>query len=208
MIFPDLFYLEIMEKQDYLIVGLGNPGDQYSKSRHNIGFLVIDQLAKRWNGCLTQEKWDGLYTSFPFPQAKVFLVKPQTFMNRSGLSVSQFSRFFKIAPIRLLVIHDDLDMDVGRIKLVRGGGAGGHNGIKSITDTIGTKDYYRLKIGIGRPGRGGVHHEYPVEKYVLSSMDENEQELLQSRYKAISIGIQSFLENDPDKAMNLLNCLK
>jgi len=197
-----------MEKQNFLIVGLGNPGDQYAKSRHNIGFLIIDQLAKVWDGTLALEKWDGLYASFSFPQAKVFLVKPQTFMNRSGRSVSQYLRFFKIASTRLLVIHDDLDMDVGRIKLVLGGGAGGHNGIKSITDAIGIKEYYRLKIGIGRPGKGGVHSQYPVEKYVLSSIDENEHEVLQSRYKAIVGGIESFLEDGPDKAMNLLNCLK
>ncbi len=208
MIFPDLFYLEIMEKQNFLIVGLGNPGDQYAASRHNIGFLIIDQLAKVWNGSLTQEKWDGFYTSFSFPQAKVFLVKPQTFMNRSGRSVSQYLRFFKIAPTRLLVIHDDLDMDVGRIKLVLGGGAGGHNGIKSIKGSIGTKEYYRLKIGIGRPGKGGVHSEYPVEKYVLSSIDANEHEILQARYNALVDGIESFFEDGPDKAMNLLNCLK
>jgi len=197
-----------MEKQNCLIVGLGNPGDHYATSRHNIGFLIINQLAKVWNGSLTQEKWDGLYASFVFPPVKVFLVKPQTFMNRSGRSVCQYVRFFKIAPARLLIIHDDLDMDVGRIKLVRGGGAGGHNGIKSITGSIGTKEYYRLKVGIGRPGRGGVHPEYPVEKYVLSSMDENEQEVLQSRFKAIVSGVESFLEDGPDKAMNLLNCLK
>jgi len=197
-----------MEKQNCLIVGLGNPGDKYATSRHNIGFLIIDQLAKVWNGSLTQEKWDGFYTSFSLPQSKVFLVKPQTFMNRSGRSVSQYFRFFKIKPTRLLVIHDDLDMDVGRIKLVLGGGAGGHNGIKSITGSIGTKEYYRLKIGIGRPGKGGVHSEYPVEKYVLSSIDENEHEILQSRYNALVGGIESFLEDGPDKAMNLLNCLK
>jgi len=202
------FYLGIMEKQNCLIVGLGNPGDQYVKSRHNIGFVVIDHLAKAWRGSLTQEKWEGLYASFSLNQAKVFLVKPQTFMNRSGRSVSQYLRFFKIASTRLLVIHDDLDMDVGRIKLVLGGGAGGHNGIKSITSSIGTKEFYRLKIGIGRPGKGGVHSEYPVEKYVLSSIAENEHEVLKRRYKPIVEGIESFLEDGPDKAMNLMNCLK
>ena len=202
------FCLVIMESKNYLIVGLGNPGDNYCNSRHNVGFLVVDELATRWNIKLNHEKWDGLHASLLFPYAKVFLLKPQIFMNLSGRSVSRYCRFFKIESTKLLIIHDDLDMAPGRIKLVRGGGAGGHNGIKSIVSSLGSNDFYRVKIGIGRPGKDGVHSDYPVEKYVLGSFEEYEKKILYSRYIAIEEGIKSFLQDGSDKAMTLLNCLK
>lgn len=197
-----------MAKKSCLVVGLGNPGAHYSNSRHNIGYLFVDELTARWNITLTQEKWDGVYSSFSLSGVKVYFVKPLTFMNLSGRSIVQYFRFFKIDPSKLLVIHDDLDMDTGRIKLVKGGGAGGHNGIKSIIDSLGTKDFFRLKIGIGRPGKGDVHPDFPVEQYVLSSLDNNDHDILQSRYDAVEKGVRSFLLDGADKAMNLLNCLK
>jgi PTH1 family peptidyl-tRNA hydrolase len=129
-------------------------------------------------------------------------------MNRSGKAVVQFYRFYKVNPDQLLVVHDDLDMAPGRVKLVKGGGAGGHNGIKSLVESLGTKEFYRLKIGIGRPGNGAVHAGFPVDKYVLSNVTHEDFNILQSRYNSIEDGILAFLQGNPAKAMNLLNSLK
>ena len=197
-----------MEKKECIIVGLGNPGDQYRSTRHNVGFFVVDELARRWQAGDFQEKWHALSVSLSVGARKVHLVKPLTFMNRSGKAVTQFFRFYKIDPDQLLVIHDDLDMAPGRIKLVRGGGAGGHNGLKSLVETLGTNDFYRLKIGIGRPGSGEIHKHFPVDKYVLGTFTDEELATLHARYDDFEDGIGFFLQGNPAKAMNLLNSLK
>ena len=197
-----------MEKKDFIIVGLGNPGDQYCSTRHNAGFFIVDELARRWNTTISHEKWHAEYVSLLVDRVKVYLVKPVTFMNRSGTAVAHFFRFYKVYPDQLLVVHDDLDMAPGRIKLVKGGGAGGHNGIKSLVETLGTKEFYRLKIGIGRPGTGTIHAGFPVEKYVLSNFTDEDFNILQSRYDSVEDGIRIFLQGDPARAMNLLNSLK
>jgi len=197
-----------MEKKDFIIAGLGNPGDQYRSTRHNVGFFIVDELARRWHSATFLEKWQALYVSLSVDDQKVHLIKPVTFMNRSGKAVVPFYRFFKVNPDQLLVVHDDLDMAPGRIKLVKGGGAGGHNGIKSLVESLGTKEFYRLKIGIGRPGNGVVHADFPVDKYVLSNVTDEDFTVLQSRYDSIEDGIHTFLQGNPAKAMNLLNSLK
>lgn len=193
---------------DLLIVGLGNPGEQYKNNRHNIGFLVIDEMATRWKTSVSKEKWSSLYGSLSLSGRKTHLLKPMTYMNVSGKAVLQCCNFFKVSQAQLLVVHDDLDMAPGRIKLVRGGGAGGHNGIKSIVGVMGTKDFFRLKIGIGRPGQGEVHKDFPVEKYVLSDLCEAELELMGGRFENLEKGLRFFAEGNPAKAMNLLNSLK
>jgi peptidyl-tRNA hydrolase, PTH1 family len=193
---------------DHLIVGLGNPGPQYCQNRHNIGFMIVDELAGRWGKAVLQERWQALATSLFICGTKVHLIKPVTFMNRSGKAVVEYYRFFKIMPDRLLVIHDDLDMASGRIKLVRGGGSGGHNGIKSLVESLGTNDFFRLKIGIGRPGKGDVHPSFPVDKFVLSDFGLEETALMASRYADLERGVRAFLEGGPEKAMGLLNGLK
>lgn len=197
-----------MEANDYLIVGLGNPGAQYRFNRHNVGFQVVDDLAGRWGLSHFVEKWQTSSSVFSFQGKKVHLMKPVTFMNLSGKAVVQYYRFFKVAPDKLLVIHDDLDMNPGRIKLVKGGGTVGHNGIKSLVEFLGTNDFYRLKIGIGRPGKGIVHPGFPVEKYVLSDFDESETALMATRYPVLEEGIRFYLQDMPDKAMGILNGLK
>ena len=154
------------------------------------------------------QKWQAEYVSLSVEGEKVHLIKPLTFMNRSGMAVVQFFRFYKIDPQHLLIIHDDLDMAPGRIKLVKGGGAGGHNGIKSVVETLGTKEFYRLKVGIGRPGTGVVHPDFPVDKYVLSNFTDDEFSLLQSRYDAFEDGIRLLLQGNPTKAVSLINSLK
>lgn len=197
-----------MEQKNCIIVGLGNPGAQYHATRHNAGFMVVDELTRRWNAPVVQEKWQAQYFSVSIADQKVHLLKPLTFMNRSGRSVAQFYRFYKMSPDQLLIIHDDLDMAPGRIKLVQGGGAGGHNGIKSLVETLGTAAFYRLKIGIGRPGSGLTHPDFPVDKYVLGNFADQELMVLQSRYASLTDGIILFLQGHPAKAMNLLNSLK
>lgn len=197
-----------MEKRDFIIVGLGNPGEQYCSTRHNVGFFVVDELARRWNSTISLNKWNAQYVSLLIEKEKVHLVKPLTFMNLSGRAVVNFFRFYKVIPENLLVVHDDIDMAPGRVKLVKGGGAGGHNGIKSIIETLGIKDFYRLKIGIGRPGNGIVHPDFPVDKYVLGNFTKEELEHLQSRYEHLEEGIRLFLLGSPPKAMNILNGLK
>lgn len=197
-----------MEANTWLIVGLGNPGEQYHLTRHNIGFLVVDHLATRWGRTAFREKWQALYAADSWSGKNLHIIKPLTFMNRSGKSVAQYFRFFKIQPDHLLVIHDDLDMATGRIKLVKGGGAGGHNGIKSIVEALGAGDFFRLKIGIGRPGKDDIHPEFPVEKYVLSNIDDAEMKIFTSRFDSLQQGIELLLEGEMAKALNLLNSLK
>jgi PTH1 family peptidyl-tRNA hydrolase len=197
-----------MGEEIFLIVGLGNPGPKYDGTRHNIGFVVVDLLAQRHDCLINLEKWEAVWARTVLFRQKVYLIKPQTYMNLSGKAVAKFVDFYKIPLRNLLVIHDDLDMRPGRIKLLMGGGHGGHNGIRSIVQYLGGRDFYRLKIGIGRPGQGGIHSDVPVEDYVLSKFLLEEKELVVNRLDSVLQGIQYYLQNDASKAMNLLNSLK
>lgn len=198
-----------MKRQDTLVVGLGNPGAEYTDTRHNVGFHIVDALYTYFEKSgRYKEKWNGLYGSSVHSGRKIYFVKPLTFMNRSGQAVSQYYTFYKITPERLVVIHDDLDMAPGRVKLVKGGGAGGHNGIKSIVASIGTNDFYRLKVGIGRPGQGEVHKDFPVDRYVLSNFSEDERNTLTSRYATIVEGVKFLLADDIGRSKGVLNSLK
>ncbi|WP_163339622.1 aminoacyl-tRNA hydrolase [Desulfopila sp. IMCC35008] len=197
-----------MPDSDLLLIGLGNPGAKYDFNRHNVGFLIIDELARRWGFSLSAGKWQSQSCRERKWGSRVLMVKPQTFMNRSGQAVAEFAKFYKIPLQHIIVIHDDLDMHPGRLKLVQGGGAGGHNGIRSITQSLGGNDFFRLKIGIGRPGRGEVHPEIPVESYVLSNMGAEEQEILESRFDPIEEGLRTFIESGVAKAMSLINSIK
>lgn len=152
----------------FCIIGLGNPGDKYHNTRHNIGFSVIDKLANDHNASLKySEKHHCEYASFTFNNEKVFLLKPMTFMNRSGIPVSSFCSFYKIELSNIFVIHDDLDLQKCRVKIKNGGGSGGHNGLKSLDQHIGNS-YNRIRIGIGRPlykeqVTSWVLHKFPQE---------------------------------------------
>ncbi len=198
-----------MKRQDFIIVGLGNPGSEYTDTRHNIGFRIVEEVVSHYGvGISFKEKYQALYCSTSYSGVKLHCVMPQTYMNRSGQSVAQFVNFYKVDPSRIIVIHDDLDMPVARVKLVRGGGAGGHNGIKSIVSCIGTNNFYRLKIGIGRPGQGEVHKDFPVEKYVLSSFSSDDWAKLEARYAEIINGLEYLFEGDEGRAKGVLNSLK
>lgn len=206
---PVCFGGELMEKKDFIVVGLGNPGAEYTGTRHNIGFCVLDELVAHYLGCVSyREKYQAHYCAATFGGAKLHCIKPMTYMNRSGQSVAQFVNFYKVKPAQIVVIHDDLDMAVARVKLVKGGGAGGHNGIKSIVASLGVNDFYRLKIGIGRPGQGDVHKDFPVEKYVLSNFTSDDVEILEGRYAEIVDGLEFLLKGDEGRAKGVLNSLK
>lgn len=194
--------------KNYLIVGLGNPGVKYETTRHNIGFLVIDALADRYGVSFGAEKWDGQYGRFNLDSKRINLLKPQSFMNRSGVVISKFADFYKIPAAQILVIHDDLDMHPGRLKLVSGGGPGGHNGIRSTIQHLGTKDFHRLKIGIGRPGQNGIHADIPVERFVLSALSDAELQIFNELLDITLDGVEDFIRSGSQQAMNRLNSVK
>ncbi|BDD87534.1 aminoacyl-tRNA hydrolase [Desulfofustis limnaeus] len=197
-----------MRDTDFAIVGLGNPGRKYEETRHNVGFLVADFLAQRNGERFQATKWNAEACRYPIDGCRVFILKPQTFMNLSGRAVVPFCSFYRIPADRLLVVHDDIDMSVGRIKLVSGGGAGGHNGIKSITETLGTPEYLRLKIGIGRPGDGITPGEMPVEAYVLANLGPHDLETIRQRLPLVEEGIALVVRGELAAAQTLLNRLK
>ena len=197
-----------MAEATYLIAGLGNPGVNYENTRHNVGFHIVDAIARSEKEYLELGKWEAQYCRASLWGARVFFVKPQTFMNLSGKSVAPFADFFKISFSRILVIHDDIDMRPGRIKLVAGGGPGGHNGIRSLIQYLGTRDFFRLKYGVGRPGQNGVHAEMPVERFVLAPFTDDEQKLLEKRMAILIEGVQAFVTSGSQQAMNILNVVK
>ncbi len=195
---------------EFLIAGLGNPGAEYENTRHNIGFYFLDALSLHWGGGGVEwrEKWRALYCSLAYNGHKIHCLKPQTYMNRSGESVGVFSHFFKIPPENLVVVHDDLDMPPARVKFIKGGGSGGHNGIKSLVDCLGENGFYRLKIGIGRPGQGDVHPDFPVERYVLGRFTAEETRRLDERQQALCAGFEEFIGGDTARATGIFNSLK
>src|SRR5215212_4361772 len=155
---------------DLLVVGLGNPGREYAKTRHNAGWLVLDELANRHGGSW-RSKFSGSLAEVRLDGHRVALLKPETYMNESGRSVAAAATFFKVEPDAILVVHDEGDFDLGRLQARKGGGLAGHNGLRSIAQALGTQDFLRLRIGVGRPGRGDRR---PVADYVLSPFDPEE----------------------------------
>ena len=197
-----------MSSDPYIMVGLGNPGAKYDGTRHNIGFAVVDAMAKNRNTDINTEKWDSLTGKLMLGETTVHLVKPMTYMNLSGKAVARYVDFFKVPLEKIIVVHDDLDMKPGRLKIVSGGGAGGHNGIRSLVNYLGGNDFYRLKIGIGRPGSGNAHPDIPVDRYVLSSFQDEELKIIQNRIVDILKGLEMFFAGEVAGAMNFLNSFK
>ncbi len=197
-----------MNEDMFLVVGLGNPGSDYAATRHNIGFMMVDELAGRFGLSIDQEKWLAHSVKTVLWERPVCFVKPDTFMNLSGKAVARYVDFYKLTPAQVLVIHDDLDMPPGRVKLVVGGGAGGHNGIRSLIQCLGTKDFLRLKLGIGRPGKMNIYQGMPIEKYVLAPFAPDEKKLLAERVSVIEKGLEYLVSDGIAKAMNLLNAIK
>jgi peptidyl-tRNA hydrolase, PTH1 family len=155
---------------DLLVAGLGNPGREYERTRHNVGWIVADELARRHGGSF-RSKFSGRLAETRLDDLRLALLKPETYMNESGRSLAAAARFFKVEPQALLVVHDDVDLEAGRLQARLGGGLAGHNGLRSIAQALGTQDFLRLRIGVGRPGRGDRR---PVADYVLSPFEPEE----------------------------------
>ena len=168
---------------DLLVAGLGNPGREYERTRHNAGWMVIDELARRHEGSF-RSKFDGQLSEVRLDGLRLALLKPETYMNVSGKSISAAGRFFKVEPESLLIVHDDVDLEAGRLQARAGGGLAGHNGLRSIASALGTQDFLRLRVGVGRPGRGDRR---PVADYVLSpfSPEENVDALISRAADAV-----------------------
>jgi PTH1 family peptidyl-tRNA hydrolase len=155
---------------DLLVAGLGNPGREHERDRHNVGWMVVDELARRHEGTF-RAKFSGRLAETRFGGNSVALLEPETYMNDSGRSIGAAMRYFKVAPEAVLVVHDDVDLDVGRLQVRLGGGLAGHNGLRSIAQALGTQEFMRLRVGVGRPGRGD-HRS--VADYVLSGFADDE----------------------------------
>lgn len=164
------------KSENWLIVGLGNPGKQYSNTRHNCGFRAIDILAEKLNCKIDKSKFQGLYGQTTVDGKKLFLLKPQTFMNLSGRSVLQLSAYYNISPQRIIVLFDDISLEPGRLRIRADGSAGGHNGIKSIIGELGSQEFPRVKIGVGAK----PHAEQDLADWVLSTFHASEEKALQS----------------------------
>ena len=160
--------------ESWLIVGLGNPGREYEKTRHNCGFRALDLLADQLGTKADRLKFQGLYTQVNYEGRKLFLLKPQTFMNLSGRSVLQLSAYFNIPPQRIIVMFDDISLEPGRLRIRADGSAGGHNGIKSIIQELGSQDFPRIKIGVGAK----PNPNYDLADWVLSTFSANEEKAL------------------------------
>lgn len=194
-----------MAESRFLLAGLGNPGREYHLSRHNIGFLFVDYLAKQRGWQVDASKMQGRYCQGRYLGAQLFLLQPQTFMNRSGECVRSFLDYYKIPLEHLLVLHDDIDLPAGRIKLVSKGGAGGHNGIRSIIQHVGTQDFSRMKIGVGRPVLDSDGNGQSVEHFVLSRMSQEELSLFVQRQELVDEAITLFVHDGVQVAMNKIN---
>ena len=163
---------------DLLVVGLGNPGREHARDRHNVGWLVVDELARRHDGSF-RSKFSGQLGDVRADGVKLGLLKPETYMNLSGSSLAAAARFFKLPTEQIAVVHDDVDLDSGRIQVRAGGGLAGHNGLRSIRQALGSAEFLRVRVGVGRPGRGDRR---PVADYVLSPFaPEDDAEALVSR---------------------------
>ncbi len=149
---------------DLLVAGLGNPGREYERTRHNLGWLVLDELARRHGGSW-RSKFSGSFADVRLGELRLGLLKPETFMNESGRAVGEAARFYKVEPERLLAVHDDVDLEPGRLQARAGGGLAGHNGLRSLAQHLGSQEFERLRIGVGRPGRGDPRS---VSDWVLS----------------------------------------
>ena len=184
----------------YLIVGLGNPEADYSKTRHNMGFNVINKLSEKYDIQVNKNKFDGLFGSGEIEDKKVVLLKPQTYMNLSGKSIIQAINFYKIDIENMIVIYDDIDVGKGSIKIRKKGSAGSHNGMKSVIEEIGTNEFTRVRVGIGKP-----EFKDDMINYVIGAVSEEELKTLDEGAIKAKDAIVEILKNGVDIAMNKFN---
>ena len=184
----------------YLIVGLGNPESEYANTRHNMGFNVVNEISEKCNIKVSKSKFDALYGMGEIQGEKVILVKPQTYMNLSGESIIKFKKFYKISNKQIIIIYDDIDLDVGDIRLKPKGGAGTHNGMKSVVQNLGTEEFIRVRVGIGTP-----QNKDDMINYVIGAIPKREKEILNEGVKKAAESVIEVLQNGIDVAMNKFN---
>ena len=181
-----------------LFVGLGNPGERYKLTRHNVGFMVLDKLIQKSTVEGWDKKFDSFFNKIIIDQKRIILLKPLTFMNVSGHAVQKVKNFYGIDPNNIVIIHDDIDLELGKIKLKKGGGDGGHNGLKSIIKLIGS-EFNRIRIGIGRP------EKISVSSYVLNNFREEEVPLLKKIILKSCEGINLLIANEDEECRRLFS---
>lgn len=184
----------------YIVVGLGNPEEDYSRTRHNMGFNVINEIAKEYDVLLNKKKFGAIYGEILLSSEKVIFVKPQTYMNLSGTSVKQFVDFYKVPMKNLIIIYDDMDIEKGSIKIRKKGGPGNHNGMKSVEKEISSDTFPRIRVGIGTP-----EFKNDIINYVLGHIPEEEYKILQNGIKEATSATIDIIKNGIDYAMNKYN---
>lgn len=185
----------------WLIVGLGNPGDKYDGTRHNAGFLAADALADRGRFAVSRVKFKALTAQVQVGGQGVLVMKPTTYMNLSGEAVGEAARFYKLPPDHVLVLSDDVDLPLGKLRIRTGGSAGGHNGLKSIIQHLGTDQFPRIKLGVG----GKPHPDYDMADWVLGKLQGEDRKTMDEAAKRAAEAVECFLRDGPQKAMNQFN---
>lgn len=186
---------------DFLIVGLGNPGRAYEKTRHNVGFRSIDLLGEKLGARLNRAKFSGLTGEASYHGMRLLLLKPQTFMNLSGQAVREAARFYKIEPSHIIVLFDDISLPPGRLRVRGSGSAGGHNGVKSIISQLGSQDFPRVKLGVGAK----PHPDYDLADWVMSTFSAQEEKALASAMERGAEAVLTICEKGVPEAMNRFN---
>lgn len=183
-----------------LIAGLGNPGPKYCMNRHNIGFMALDSLATSYMDNSWRKKFQGQICDGVVKGKKILLLKPQTFMNKSGISIGEAVNFYKIPPDQTIIFHDEIDLSPGKVRVKSGGGHAGHNGLRSITSCIGA-DFVRVRMGVGHPGSKALVHNYVLGNFSKKDQEEWLQDLL----TGVSRGFPELVDNNPTEFLNKIN---
>ena len=187
---------------EYIVAGLGNPGKDYENTRHNAGFLAIDYVAEKKGVKIDRARFKSLTATVDIGGKGVLLVKPQTYMNHSGDAVGEAARFYKVPTEKIIVISDDLNLDVGRLRVRKSGSAGGQKGLNDIIEKMGTDNIPRIRIGVGKK----PHPDFDIKDWVLSNFSKSEGETLSALYPRVLTGIEKIVGGDIDAAMQICNC--
>ena len=194
-------FLKKTSGAEWLIVGLGNPGDQYENTRHNVGFRALDELAEIANVSVQKLKYKALTNTATVSGCKVLLMKPVTYMNLSGKAVGEAARFFKIPPEHVIVLSDDTSLPVGKLRIRKSGSAGGHNGLKSIIQHLGTDQFPRIKIGVGEK----PHPDYDMADWVLGKFPPADKKVIDEMVQKAAKAVEYYIKDGPEKAMGRFN---